>query len=340
MNKDPFGEFKQIPALDDLLESAFNRARKESTIPKRRVSTLVSVRIKESKKIKIAYDHVIEHLSMIVKSIPNISSLPPFYRQLSEVIVGVDKLRQKIGRISGVVNVLEKLKLEHLKKIKKGESIQRVRRVRKEAFGRMKSVLFKLKSDFLYLREARNKLKKIPSINMDLPVVVVAGYPNVGKSSFINNMCGTSIKVAQYPFTTKEIKAGIHRSGFYHIQFIDTPGILDRPMHLRNAIEMQAITAIKYIADLIIFMVDATFSSSYPLEAQTSLLKEIEDTFSEIDIIILVNKIDLMPPELLAGIVKDLKRDWNDNIILQYSAKTHQGEDKVIETVQERIKGL
>ena len=37
---------------------------------------------------------------------------------------------------------------------------------------------------------------------------------------------------------------------------VDTPGLLDRPMDDRNAIEMQAIAAIEHVGSLCIFLMD------------------------------------------------------------------------------------
>ncbi|GAH40561.1 unnamed protein product [marine sediment metagenome] len=79
-----------------------------------------------------------------------------------------------------------------------------------------------------------------------MPCVVVAGYPNVGKSSIVKNIStNKKIEVQEYPFTTKKLNMGHleleRRFDKIRIQCLDTPGILDRPMAKRNNIELQAI---------------------------------------------------------------------------------------------------
>ena len=45
---------------------------------------------------------------------------------------------------------------------------------------------------------------------------------------------------------------------FNFIQVVDTPGILDQPLEERNAIEMQAITALAYLKAIVLYFIDAS----------------------------------------------------------------------------------
>ncbi|MEM3465157.1 MAG: hypothetical protein QW566_01670 [Candidatus Jordarchaeales archaeon] len=90
---------------------------------------------------------------------------------------------------------------------------------------------------------------------------------------------------------------------------MDTPGILDRPMSERNFIEKQAITAIKHLAQAVIFVVDPTPSCGYSLEEQASLLEEVKKLMpGGVPIVTVINKVDLASQEnllLAKGIFKD-----------------------------------
>ena len=96
-------------------------------------------------------------------------------------------------------------------------------------------------------------LRKLPHVGDEF-TVVVAGYPNVGKSSFIQLVSTATPEVASYPFTTKGVIVGHREVGRDRVQFIDTPGILDRPTIDRNAIELQALTAIVNLADIVLYI--------------------------------------------------------------------------------------
>ena len=77
---------------------------------------------------------------------------------------------------------------------------------------------------------------------------------------------------------------------------VDTPGLLDRPMDNRNAIELQAIAAIQHIGSLCIFLMDITEDCGTSLEEQHNLLDEVKELLPDIDIMVVVSKADLMDP--------------------------------------------
>ena len=64
-------------------------------------------------------------------------------------------------------------------------------------------------------------------------------FPNVGKSSFVNQITRANVEVQPYAFTTKSLYVGHTDYQYLRWQVIDTPGILDKPLEDRNTIEMQ-----------------------------------------------------------------------------------------------------
>ena len=62
--------------------------------------------------------------------------------------------------------------------------------------------LKKLTSSLNYLEEVRKHLARLPSINPFERTLLVTGFPNVGKSSFVNNITNANLDVQPYPFTT------------------------------------------------------------------------------------------------------------------------------------------
>ena len=86
-------------------------------------------------------------------------------------------------------------------------------------------------------------MMRLPSIDPTTRTIIVAGYPNVGKSSFVNKVTRANVEVQPYAFTTKSLYVGHMDYKYLRWQVIDTPGVLDRPIEERNTVEMQSITA-------------------------------------------------------------------------------------------------
>jgi nucleolar GTP-binding protein len=86
----------------------------------------------------------------------------------------------------------------------------------------------------------------------------------------------------------------------HSVQIVDTPGILDRPMAQRNEIEREAIAALKYLAHVIIFMIDPSEACGWTFDQQLNLLAEVQKMFPMNPLLIVLNKVDITQPEKLA----------------------------------------
>ncbi len=120
----------------------------------------------------------------------------------------------------------------------------------------------------------------------------MAGYPNVGKSSFIRLVSSAEPQVASYPFTTKGIIVGHRKTGRSGVQFVDTPGILDRPPGERSPIERQAVAALMHVAQAVLFILDPSEMCGYPVENQLALMDEVKAMVA-VPVVVVVNKADV-----------------------------------------------
>lgn len=128
-----------------------------------------------------------------------------------------------------------------------------------------------------------------PRWNNCFRTLILCGFPNVGKSSFINTITRADVEVQPYAFTTKALYVG-HldykflrwQVGFnFHplqliqhfalnVKVIDTPGILDQPLEERNTIEMQAVTALAHLKAAVLFVMDISEQCDRTIEEQVS----------------------------------------------------------------------
>jgi nucleolar GTP-binding protein len=74
--------------------------------------------------------------------------------------------------------------------------------LKKAALGRICTLLKKLKSSLSYLEEVRKHMARLPQIDPNSRTLIITGYPNVGKSSFMNNVTNANVDVQSYAFTT------------------------------------------------------------------------------------------------------------------------------------------
>ncbi|NHJ23929.1 MAG: GTP-binding protein [Candidatus Lokiarchaeota archaeon] len=338
----PFSEFYHVPNSTELLDIAFKRAMKSSAKVSKNAPILMKAKKKESKRIKVAFEELINRILNIIKSVPIIGEVQDFYKELASLLVDIDKLRLTLGKLNGILPIFSQLEREYSSKLNRIESPKEADRIRRAAFGRISSIIKKQNENLEYLNSIRGKLREIPSIDYSMPCVVVAGYPNVGKSSLVKNIStNKKIEVQEYPFTTKNLILGhLELMGKFtkmKLQIMDTPGILDRPMSKRNNIELQAILALRLISDLIIFIFDPTPASGYNVDSQIELFNEIQDQYikdKNIDTIIVLNKMDLAKEEEIESLKSKL--NLSEEKIFITNALTGENLDKLIGYLNER----
>jgi len=340
--KNPFDEFYHVPNSKELLDIAFKRSMKSSAQVSKNAPILIKAKKKESKRIKVAVEELIDRILKIIKIVPMIDDLPDFYRELASILVDIDEFKLTLGKLNGILPVLSKIEREHLSKLSRIETPKEGDQIRRSAFGRISSIINKQNNNLEYLNKIRGSLREIPSIDYTMPCIVVAGYPNVGKSSIVKNIStNKKIEIKEYPFTTKKLNMGhLEIESRFHkikIQCIDTPGILDRPMAKRNSIELQAILALRLISDLILFIFDPTPASGYNVDSQIELYNEIKYNFSkegQIEILIIFNKMDLAKESEIVYL-KD-KINLTDDQFYLTNGLTGENLDKLISDLKNR----
>jgi nucleolar GTP-binding protein len=284
---------RKIPTIltsKELLDKAFHKA---SKITQRGNTRLDTAKKTSLAKVSASGDVLNSTLMKYVKAFPNLDRKEEFYSELVDVLVGVDPLKKSLGAVSWCAKKCSGLQREYLRRIRWTKDINVVDHLRKEYYGRISSVVNQISKDMEFLGESRNKLRKLPDIDTNIPTAVIAGFPNVGKSQLIEKLSNARPAIAVYPFTTKGVGVGHFTSGWQTFQLVDTPGLLDRPLEERNAIERQAVLAIKYLADLIVFMIDPTETSGYTMDIQLHLLDSLKEWMPEITIIEVENKVDV-----------------------------------------------
>jgi len=213
-----------------------------------------------------------------------------------DIKINTDKLKKSLGAVDWARKTCIMIYSKQIRSLKKTGNIDFLKQKQKEIYGRISSVLHQIDENLIFLADAQNIMKKFPTI-LDVPTIVIAGYPNVGKSSLLKHLSSAKPEIATYPFTTKQVIVGHvkieEKFTTKTYQIIDTPGLLDRPLAKRNDIEKQAIAALAHLADIIVFMIDPSETCGYSLKNQYNMLGQIKKLFEDVPIVVVENKADL-----------------------------------------------
>lgn len=280
-----FEKIRTVLTADELMDKAFSRA---SRAAKGKIKEITDRHELEESMVLTSGNILADNLHNNIKDWPSLDNLSPFYREIADIVVGVDQLKKSLASVDWAGSKVKEISRMYVGMLRKSPDPIKIR---KQAYGRMASVVYDVDKDLKFLNEARNKLRYLPDIKEE-PTIVVAGYPNVGKSSFVADVTGAKPEIAQYPFTTKSIAIGHFTYKRLRYQVIDTPGLLDRPLEERNDIERQAISALKYVGNVVLFILDPSENCGYTMKEQYALLEEVK-AFIHMPVLVVANKIDL-----------------------------------------------
>ena len=174
-------------------------------------------------------------------------------------------------------------------------------------------------------------------IDLKSGFVNLVGIPNSGKSTLINKLVGRKISIVSHKVqTTRFCIRGIcnyHLSSKLKSQiiFVDTPGIFLPKRRLEKAMVTAAWSELN-LTDKVVFIHD--------------VLKKIDNNTKEIiekifekksDVILVLNKIDLLPKEDLLKKISEIKNLYNFEETFLISAKNGSGCNKLIEYLAKKM---
>jgi nucleolar GTP-binding protein len=246
------------------------------------------------RKVKYCQQTFHDKFTSILTEFPRLDDIHPFYSDLCNVLYDRDHYKLALGQLNVVRGVVDRVAKDYVRLLKYSDSPYKCKMLKRAALGRMCTAVRKLGDSLKYLEEVRQHLSRLPSINPNTRTLLLTGYPNVGKSSFINLITNANVEVQPYAFTTKSLFVGHFDYDYIRWQAIDTPGILDHPLSNRNTIELTAITALAHIQAAILFFIDISEQCGFSIEKQVSLFHSIKVLFKNKPLVIVLNKIDIM----------------------------------------------
>ncbi len=300
-----------VLSAEELTDKAFHRATKitvngTNALDAKKKTTLA--------KITASGDIVKDAFTGYVNKFPRVDKDDDFFPELIDLVIGIDQYKKSLGAMNWAANKTEHIKNESLKNVRHSKDVPEIEAIKKSFYGRLSSIIKQVSKDLDFLQECKNKFRNLPAVDSKVATLVVAGFPNVGKSKIVSTLSSATPEIAPYPFTTKGIVIGHMDDEWRKYQIIDTPGLLDRSIDERNDIEKQAILALRYLTHVILFILDPSETCGYSMEKQMALLDSVRKGFKNVPIIVAESKNDI------------LKRD-SDNI--NFSAESGDNVDEL-----------
>lgn len=300
----------------EIIEKSFRNTNKIQDIYK--PDFIDKVKIVSVQKIQIMEATSRRVINRIYKGFPKLEDLDNFEKDMLYILVNAREYERALNNLKWSAQKISEFATSSIRGIKKARDEKVVGRFRTSFYGRFSSVVENLDESLSILRDAREQLRKIPFIDKQEKVIIIAGFPNVGKSMLISRLTKLRPEVAEYPFTTKDINVGILIYNNMRYQVMDVPGLLNRSR--LNPIEKKALAAIENVGDLIIYLFDPTEQCGFSLKEQEGLYEVLKT--QEKKIIPVDNKADIM------------KMD-NDHI--KISALTEEGIDLLLQKIEEEV---
>ena len=317
-----------IPKVSDLIDTILSRTQSKTPTVTHPGYKITRIRKFYMRKVRFTEDTITEKLEAITKNFPKLDDIHPFYADMINILYDKDHYKLALGTVNTAKNICQKIATDYVKLLKYGDSLYRCKQLKVAALGRMMTTLKKLGASFNYLEEVRKHLSRFPSIDPTERTLILAGFPNVGKSSFMNKITYADSEVQAYHFTTQSLFVGHTYYKNIRWQVIDTPGILDRALEQRNIIEMQTITALAHLDACILYFIDVSENCGYSIAQQVSLFDSIRPLFKNKPLVIIANKTDLRKytdlPEKERKLIEEVAKE-HQTYLIQMSNTTGNG---------------
>ena len=183
-------------------------------------------------------------------------------------------------------------------------------------------------------RSIRLELKSLADVGL-------VGFPNAGKSTFLNNVSSAKPKIGDYPFTTLRPHLGTIKGNESSYVIADIPGLIEGASEGAGL----GIKFLKHISrtGLLLIFVDLNSSESLSPVQQITLLNNELDSFKD-DLTqkvswIICNKIDLIQKEQRSSIKEQIEKDLKikSKEIFFISAATGEGTKDLLKSLETEV---
>ena len=184
------------------------------------------------------------------------------------------------------------------------------------------------------VRSLRLELKSLADVGL-------VGFPNAGKSTFLNFVSSAKPKIGSYPFTTLRPHLGTIKGAESSYVIADIPGLIEGASE-GAGLGIKFLKHISRTGLLLIFVDLFPADDLNPVKQIRALKKELEaykDNLTQKVSWIVCNKIDLLAEEDIKNIKIEIQEDQgiSENDIFMISAATGEGVNELLGKLETEI---
>jgi nucleolar GTP-binding protein len=259
------------------------------------------------RKVNYTYTTIRSELVKIMRVLYELRSSGKFYLELYRVFAGEDinVLEEKAKRSIKQLRSIYRNITAQLNSSRRGDDVASVART---SIARLLSVYKRINRRVLKLRDFLAEINKMPDIRGDY-IVLIAGLPQVGKSTLLSKLTSAKPEIGFYPFTTKTLIAGHINVDYYgKIVLLDSPGVLDSPIEEKSVVEYKTILALKHLAHHMLYVFDFTENFYYTPREQFNVYFSLRRVLGDKPITLVLNKIDQLTEDQLRRAVEAISK--------------------------------
>ncbi|KAI9511196.1 hypothetical protein F5148DRAFT_1274418 [Russula earlei] len=275
-----------VPTAADFLDIVLSKTQRKTPTVIHKNFKISRIRNFYMRKVKFTQDSFDEKLSAILSEFPMLDDLHPFLSSLMNVLYDKNHYKLALGQLRTARHLIDHVAKDYVRLLKFGDSfVPVVPDGTQNLIHRMATVMRRQKDPLAYLEQVRQHISRLPAIDPNTRTLLICGYPNVGKSSFINKVTRADVDVQPYAFTTKSLFVG-------HLDY----------KYLRwqemNTIEMQSITALAHLKSCVLYFMDLSEQCGYipSKHRYCKLFHSIKPLFAGKPTILVINKIGCYTP--------------------------------------------
>jgi len=284
---------KKILNSKELIDKILSGSqRKTPTVVHKRFS-IERIRNFYIRKIKFVQQNFNNQINEALDSFPCIDYIHPFFGDLLNLMFQRQHYKLALSKLSRSKRAIEFVSKNFVKFVKNGDSLYTCKQLKKEALGRICTIIQKLNKPFSFLEKVRYHLEKIPNLDPHRKLIILSGSPKVGKSSCLNKITRANVLTGESNQQGNFILLGHMQTNFSRLQILDLGGVSKLNHRNQNSFVMQMYNLSLNLDCVLVNLFDLSESFSIPLSRQIELFKILDQINFRIEKILLFTKTDL-----------------------------------------------